>query len=78
VDLWFIVSLAQSTWDAGLHHLNQEVGLFINQYLIKTWALTGLSIIILIITGLCVFRTIKSNKEMDIKLKREITSDYIL
>jgi len=78
VDLWFIVSLTQSTWDAGHHHLNQEVDLFINQYLIKTWALTGLSIIILIITGLCVFRTIKSNEEMDIKLKREITNDYIL
>ena len=58
-----------------------QVDLSINQYLIKTWVLAGLSIIILIITGLCVFRTIKSKEEMDIELKelkREIMSDYIL
>jgi hypothetical protein len=56
-----------------------EVDLFIYQYLIKTWALAGLSIVMWIITGLYLFRIFKSTEQkMDIEKKRGITSGHIL
>lgn len=45
-----------------------EADLFIYQYLIKTWAFVGLSIVLWVITGLYVLRMIKSTKQkMDIE-----------
>jgi hypothetical protein len=56
-----------------------EVDLFIYQYLIKTWALAGLSIVVWIITVLYIFRIIKSTEQkMDIDKKRETTSGSLL